>query len=363
MSPLHSSWTLRATAFMLAAMALWAASGCETQDGRNLPPLATDITKTSVSGISSGAYMAGQFQMAHARLVVGAGIIAGGPYGCSESVFADALPGPGTAFLNLSKAVNGCMLNMLGVWGVADPVALALKAKRRAEEGEIDPIADVVGDRVYLFSGKADTTVVPAIVAAAAKYYKQLGLADDAIKFVDNVGAGHAFVTEDAGENCTHTGDPYIVDCDYDQAEALLSHIYGKLNPRATAAAGRYIAFDQRFFTRGLSPNGMADEGIVYVPDACVASGGCRVHVAYHGCAQSRAKVGDQFVKGTGFARWADTNRLVILFPQAAIAAFNPQACWDWWGYTGPEYLNRTAPQIVAVHRMLEALSSATGRP
>ena len=58
-----------------------------------LPALGAKLDATSVSGISSGAYMAGQFQMAQAKIVTGAAIIAGGPYGCSESVFADSMPG------------------------------------------------------------------------------------------------------------------------------------------------------------------------------------------------------------------------------------------------------------------------------
>ncbi len=83
---------------------------------------------TSVSGISSGAYMAGQFEMAHSKDVVGAAIIAGGPYGCSESLYADIIPGPGTALLNLTKAINGCMLNALQAFGVPDPAQLAERA-------------------------------------------------------------------------------------------------------------------------------------------------------------------------------------------------------------------------------------------
>ncbi len=67
-------------AVFLALAALLAACGEETAD--NLPALEAKSDATSVSGISSGAYMAGQFQMAHSREVVGAGIIAGGPYGC-----------------------------------------------------------------------------------------------------------------------------------------------------------------------------------------------------------------------------------------------------------------------------------------
>lgn len=322
-----------------------------------LPALGAVIDATSVSGISSGAYMAGQFEMAHAKLVTGAAIIAGGPYGCSESVFADSMPGPGTAFLNLSKAVNGCMLDLLGVWGVGDPQNLANKAKQRASEGEIDPIADVVGDRVYLFSGKEDRTVVPSIVKRAAEFYRKLGVPEANIEFVDTVPAGHAFVTETAGAACSRSGDPYVVDCDYDSAGALLKHIYGALQPPANSSSGKYIEFDQRAYRKDASIDGLAATGIVYVPAQCVSERGCRIHIAYHGCAQNRQAVGDSFIKGSGFARWADTNKLIILFPEVATTVSNPQGCWDWWGYTGNDYLTRSAPQIVAVRSMLDALN------
>lgn len=352
---------LRMTAAVLAVLVAACDSGSNT-GGRPgaLPALGAALSETSVSGISSGAYMAGQFQMAHAKIVKGAAIIAGGPYGCSESVFAEAFPAPGTEFLNLSKAINGCMLNMLGAWGVGDPVDLAMKAKRRAENGDIDPIADVAGDRVYLFSGEADHTVMPAIVKAAAQFYEQLGVPSSNIMLVTELpqgDAGHAFVTEKEGEACERSGEPYVVHCGYDQAGELLKHIYGALNPRAETASGEWLTFDQRPYFRDLGLDGLADNGIVYIPKTCRAETGCRIHVAYHGCAQNQAKVGDVFVKETGFARWADTNKLIVLFPQTAITAMNPQGCWDWWGYTGREYLTRKAPQIVAVERMLEALA------
>ena len=355
------NWT-RVLALILAAGAVaYSLQRAPQTSSAELPALGAKIGETSVSGISSGAYMAGQFQMAHAKIVKGAAIIAGGPYGCSESVFADAMPGPGTAFLNLSKAMNGCMLNLLGVWGTADPVDLAAKAKRRADRGEIDPIADVANDKVYLFSGHSDLTVVPAIVAAAAKFYAVLGVPASNIKHVTNLPSGHAFVTEDEGGACEYTGAPYVVDCDYDQAGELLKHIYGPLNPRSAVPVGDFEVFDQRPFTAGFMPNGMADHGVIYIPKACRSQAGCRIHIAYHGCAQSRAQVGDVFIKETGFARWADTNNLIVLFPQTAIAAFNPQGCWDWWGYTTRDYLARNAPQIVAVHRMLERLAARSG--
>ena len=43
-----------------------------------------DLSATSVSGISSGGYMAVQFHIAHSATVIGAGVLAGGPYYCAQ---------------------------------------------------------------------------------------------------------------------------------------------------------------------------------------------------------------------------------------------------------------------------------------
>lgn len=323
-----------------------------------LPRLGANLKQTSVSGISSGAYMAGQYQLAHSQDVVGAGIIAGGPYGCAETTFADTMPGPGTLFINVSKAINGCMLNALQSWGIPDPRQLAERARRLAEQGRIDPIAGVQADRIYLFSGSEDRTVVPEIVATAAQFYRALGVPAENIEHMTKLAAGHAFVTEASGLACAETGKPYVVDCDYDQAGALLRHIHGDLRPPSTEPAGELVVFDQRAFTRDLGDHGLGDHGFVYVPKDCRDDEGCRVHVAFHGCEQSRVAIGDVFAQQTGFNRWADANRLIVLYPQTTTGALNPQSCWDWWGYTGRDYLTRNGPQIQAVSRMIERLAS-----
>lgn len=346
----------RLSAALLALAAL--VTGCAEETKQNLPALGAKIDETSVSGISSGAYMAGQFEMAHSRDIVGAGIIAGGPYGCSESLYADVMPGPGTAIFNLTKAINGCMLNALQVFDVPNPQQLAKRAGLLAEKGRIDPVSNVRDDRIYLFSGKGDHTVVPAIVAAARDFYMALGVPDAQILYVSDLPAGHGFVTEDTGPACDYTGKPYIVDCGYDQAGALLGQIYGPLNPRADEASGTYLVFDQSPFTHDLQNHGLSDNGLVYMPKTCLNSSACRVHIAFHGCGQNQTFVGDAFAHDTGFAEWADTNNIIVLFPQTATTPTNPQGCWDWWGYTGRRYLTRTAPQIMAVRRMLEQLAS-----
>ena len=85
------------------------------------------------------------------------------------------------------------------------------------------------------------------------------------------------------------------------------------------------------------------------------------MHVVFHGCRQGAAEIGEQFVREAGYNRWADTNGLIVLYPQALkrFSAFvwNPRGCWDWWGYTGGDYHTQSGAQIRAVKAMLERLS------
>jgi hypothetical protein len=360
----QSGSTPNRTSVVLAAAMVAAAivvSQCN-RGGENpssgLPALGVSIGETTVSGISSGAYMAGQFQVAHSKIVQGAAIIAGGPYGCAESAFAGMVVGPAAAMLNASKAVTGCMKNGMAIWGVPNAGLLADKTEQLARDDAIDPVDSLKLDRVYLFSGKEDRTVVPAIVASAHDYYRKAGVPAANIKFVTDVPAGHGFVTESEGQACERTGVPYVIDCNYDQAKDLLTHLYGPLAAPSPAPAGTFSHFSQRAFTGDRGEHGLSDTGAVYIPDAC-GQETCRVHIAFHGCEQNEATAGEAFIKKTGFARWADTNRLIVLFPQTVASAFNPQGCWDWWGYTGREYLTKDAPQIRAVYRMLESLAGS----
>ena len=117
----------------------------------------------------------------------------------------------------------------------------------------------------------------------------------------------------------------------------------------------------------------MGDSGFLYVPQAC-ETGACRVHVALHGCRMSVEQIGERFVREAGYNRWADTNRLVVLYPQTTPRngagfrdwrwsfVFNPRGCWDWWGYTGPQYANKAGPQIRALKAMVDRLAAPRGR-
>ncbi|HYN76387.1 MAG TPA: hypothetical protein VES73_01175, partial [Lamprocystis sp. (in: g-proteobacteria)] len=50
-----------------------------------------DPGQVSVSGISSGGFMAHQFHLAHSQHIMGAGIVAGGPYFCARGTLSNAM--------------------------------------------------------------------------------------------------------------------------------------------------------------------------------------------------------------------------------------------------------------------------------
>jgi hypothetical protein len=178
-------------------------------------------------------------------------------------------------------------------------------------------------------------------------------------------------VTEDFGRSCSQTGSPFIEDCDFDAAGAILAHVYGPLEPPAARLRGRFIAFDQKEFAPKGDAHGesLNDIGYAYVPEACEGRR-CRVHVALHGCRQQEDAVGDAFFRHAGYNRWADTNGLIVLYPQTVArygwgwpfwnlnVVWNPYACWDWWGYGGDDYHTRAGAQVQAIWGMVGRLAA-----
>lgn len=351
MTFLVRSWTVTQSA-ALGSVLCWALFVPGPASADALPKLGAALSQTSISGLSSGAFMAGQLEIAHSENIVGAGIVAGGPFACAESASARLFPYWATGVAqNAIQAAQSCMKTTLGE---PEPEKLLARARDLAEDGDIDPLSALAKHNIYLYSGDKDSTVSRPVVAAAKNFYELAGVPEGNISYVEGDG-GHAFITEEGGAACGLSETPFVSDCDYDQARAILGWIYGPLTPAAGKAKGDFVVFDQEEFTE--AGEGLADEGVVYIPASCRETPGCRVHVALHGCQQSRARVGGTFIEDTGYAELADTNRLIILFPQIASSVVNPQGCWDWWGYTGLDYLGKDAPQIRALWKMVERLA------
>lgn len=318
-----------------------------------LPGLAATTGDVTVSGISSGGYMAVQFQVAYSTIVRGAGVVAGGPYYCAQG--------------SVRRALGNCMAPS----GETTPPSGAetlQTVSRLAAAGRIDPAANLRDDRVWLLAGGNDKTVLPPVMDALDAFYRA-ALPADAVSFVKVPEAGHAMlsVADPQANACPTSETPFINRCqDVDAAGKLLAHLLGPLQPPAAQPAGEMLAFDQRPFVRGRAVDAsLADEGYVFVPAAC-RDGGCKIHVAFHGCLQNAGEIGRRFVDGAGYNGWAASNRIIVLYPQTvrryglAWGSFrwllNPKGCWDWWGYTGAAYHTRDGAQMRAVRAMIETL-------
>lgn len=320
----------------------------------NLGSYNVDTGRTTVSGLSSGGFMANQLGIAYSSTFKGVGVFAAGPYMCAGHNNYTAC----MYNASISASQLTTMQNSINSWSTS---------------GAIDSKSNIAGQQVYLFIGTSDTTVGQNPVTALKTQYTNNGVPAGNLQHVVRSGASHTFPTDfdSTGNNgCGSAASPYISNCGYDGAKAVLQQFYGTLNARNNApAAGNYIEFNQTQFT---SNPGMAATGWVYVPANCASGAQCKVHVALHGCQQSTDKIGDKFVKNTGYSRWADTNSIIVLFPQTKVdntsrptaasgSLANPNACWDWIGWYGGNFAQKAGTQMAAIKAMVDRLSSGGG--
>lgn len=323
------------------------------------------IGDSSISGISSGAFMAVQFGTAWSSVIKGVGVVAGGPFWCAKADADDAI---NWYTLPIMHATGSCM-----VGPPQDMDDYLAKADAKAVSGDIDPLQNLNRQKIYLFHGINDAVVARSVTDAAAAFYRHYqGKTNSGnLYYQTAVGAGHSLVilqNSAGGLNaCKDNASPYIDQCGYDQAGIILQHIYGALNPPNRGQLGGAIKrFDQSVYTkpRDAGALSLGDDGYVFVPKACEDGAPCRVHIALHGCLQDAGHIGRRFVDDTGYNAWADTNRLIVLYPQTRSSSAlpsNPQACWDWWSYLDHEdsYVTKSGAQIGAIKAMLDALTAA----
>lgn len=292
--------------------------------------------RVTVSGISSGGHAAVQMHVALSKTISGAAIVAGGPYHCAEGNILNAL----------GRCISGVDLQVT-------PLVEATRAAAAA--GTIDPVESLSDDRVWLFHGKADHIVQSGVVEALRNYYAAF-VQEQAITLVDDIPVAHGWPTLDKGVACGEMGGDYINACDYDAAGAMLQQLYGPLNPPTAALEANLQVLDQAPIATDGSY--FAESGFAYVPGSCTQGAGqCRLHVAFHGCRQGKEFIEDRFARMSGLNDWAESNGIIVLYPQVSKSALNPQGCWDWWGYTGADYDQKSGKQVAGIAALIETWS------
>lgn len=306
-----------------------------------LPALKLNLDQTTVSGLSSGGYMAAQFQLAHANWVKGAAIVAAGPVYCAQN--------------NLLTALDHC-INKVG-----SPIPLAelnQQLKEWSVQGLLASEQEMQQSRIWLLHGTADEKITKAVADALYQQYL-LWLPKTQLSYVQDKNFAHHMPTLNEGSACDKSEAPFLGKCNYDAAGEALKFIRTDLKAAVSQSSGSIYAIDQQKIAGDLAAT-MAKQGYVYVPEQCEQGQSCTLHISFHGCNQHADAVGMTYVEKSGFNRYADSNNMVVLYPQtraSKLMPMNPQACWDWWGYTDANYANRKGQQIQAVVKLAQALA------
>lgn len=297
-------------------------------NAEDVTPMKIDSERVTVSGISAGGQMAQQLHISYSDLFSGVGIIASGPFGCADG--------------SLGTAMARCM----GKSDTPIPVnELAEQINSAAQNGLVADTKNLADDPVWLFHGTLDTTVAAQVSDMTEALYAEF-VPNAQITYVNDVEAAHNFPARGHGNACTAMQPPFVGDCDYDTAGEILKHLYTDLEtPKSEPETAL-----QTVVLPGAAEAGLSDTAYLFVPPACVdGEKSCALHLVLHGCAQSAVTVGTDFIQQSGYLSWAESNNIVLAFPQVVPATMNPYACWDWWGYTGTEYRWRNGKQMVVV--------------
>jgi len=328
---------------------------CSLLQPSPLPRLQIDTKQISVSGISSGADFTVQFHVAFSDVLMGAGVFAGEPYHCAVTRFKD--DPPKIPYDHCKTYPNWVNVTLLGEY-----------AKEEENQGNISPLDNLIDHFIYLYRGEKDPIYLPGSVENTGEFYKLFLKSGTQVLLENTVPSLHCIPTVNYGTPCGIEGDPHGIErCNYDGAGICLSHIYQKtpLKPPGMATDDNLFDFDQTLYFGSVFP-GLADIGWIYVPQKCQVpsiANPCKLHVFFHGCGMdySIPSFNFTYVKHAGFNYWAESNEMVVLYPQMGGykngTTQQKAGCWDSYGDTGADYCLKKGVQMATVRRMINAIS------
>ncbi len=153
----------------------------------------------------------------------------------------------------------------------------------------------------------------------------------------------------------------------YDSERVWLTHLLGPLNAKNEGTLqGELLSSGQDQFGLGGSAAAisMDSTGYLYAPKDCAAGASCGLLLALHGCSMSYSQIGPVFINDAGLNQLAETNHLIVLYPQtlpSSLTGGNRLGCWDWWGYQNdPDYAQKSGPQMQALFALVTRTMSGS---
>jgi hypothetical protein len=282
-------------------------------------PFAAFAGSLTVSGFSSGGFMASQLAAIYSQQYDGVASVAGGVFFCAENGYQKNLKAYGNAGLfyygvdsnmvyksigmNPLKSSNDQFLVPLPTNPLYQSISVCMERPEGAhqpatlDDGRhrlmnlnflktlesqhlIDPVQNIARQRIFIYQGKYDSAERPEMANKLIEFYFRLGVPRSALKAIAGEG-NHNFPTiRSDGIDCKAARFPYIANCAYDLAGDLLSHTLGRPLKR-----GKFNVRNLRRIQQDGAPKSLAPYGYFYANPFCLANpGACDLHVALHGC-------------------------------------------------------------------------------
>lgn len=366
-----------------AQEAIWAEEIQEAMDaGTNSSPSSVGAPPAEifVSGLSSGADFAAQFQVTYSAIVSGAAIFAGQPFRCAITRFPqDELQPPNPEV----PICVGCPPNTTLLYdhckhepSWVDVSELKAVAENDFKDHLIDDPANLKNSGVYCFRGTEDSHYAPGSVAKTAEFFAQFASSPDNVKLVQDVPSGHAYPLPGTcpwpcGLGPLANTLPFQ-NCRYDGIGEALKHIYSTLGkPITTPNATEWFWdslfwFDQEPFWGNRAITRLEKWALIYVPKRCAISRNvpsskrCNLMINFHGCGFVFPGTYEMLVTQLNLNTWAEANDIVVLYPRLGAmgsTAEQKQGCWNVYGQTGVDYATKKADQMNAIWQMVSSLT------
>lgn len=268
-----------------------------------------DQIKYTISGISSGGFMANQMATIFSSQFSGVGTVAGGFYYCAQAhlpkqIKKDASTiGTGNLFLfePIASAPwlhpqKGNPLYQSSICMGSPEQAILPDAylKANVENKLVDPLSNVSDQKVFIYQGESDSTVKVQMQERLKSYYLSVGVKESNIAMLTGKG-NHNFPTDRKdGINCNQSKTPYVASCDLNLASILLAHLFDDKMIRTEINKNHIYVVDQTTELLNLSKTetdwmmpapSIAPYGYLYANDKCLANPkSCHMHIALHGC-------------------------------------------------------------------------------
>lgn len=298
--------------------------------------------KISISGVSSGGYMAEQFAIAHSDLVFGLGVFSAGIPGCVRQ--------------NNLLEIHRCMKSSDQV--NLQEIQMLYRAK---EKNQIIARLDFFKEiQVHIYHGQQDQVVTAKMMSLNQQLIESFG-AKVSARLISNL--AHGLPVFKAKNQCEKTASPWINQCEMSGALDLFSQLYrGRFKQNRTDGKWFIYHLENELLTDDeINKSNLNTAMASYVPSVCEKID-CPVHMVLHGCQQSPEFVDEQFLLNSDFVQAANQYGVVLLFPSINKSSRNPYGCWDWWGYTGIHYDDQLGPQIRVLEKIVRNKHLFVGR-